>query len=99
MILFLEKFHIDIIFVALLGVAAFLFFLYNFLNVIKYKTISSSRSKKTLKSLAYLVSNICAITKKAFLNHIVNNGTYTESKISIDRTYLSDNSSVYIKKR
>lgn len=98
MIIFLENYHADKFFVALMGLAALVFVCLTLKNISITNKIINERSI-TFQGVAYLAEKACAFVKKVFLHHIVNNGTIITTDIVIDDNYLTDKSRAYLKKR
>lgn len=102
MLIFLEKYNMDEVFVVLMGVIAIVSFCITVMDIFVTKKILRQKigtTKIVLNGVAYLMEGSCAFAKKAFLNHIVNNGTSVSFDIVIDDSYLTDESNMYIKKR
>lgn len=98
MITFLENYHADRIFVALMGCSAFVLLCLTLKNI--FVTNKIMREKvMALQSLAFLVEKARAFVEKVFLEHIVNNGKIITSEIVIDDSYLTSYSSAYLKMR
>lgn len=102
MIMFLEKYNMDKVFVALMGVVAVIFFCITLKDILVTKRLLRQKmgiTKIVLDSMAYLVAKSRAFVKKTFLSQIVNNGNLISFDIVIDDSYLTNDSHAYIKKR
>lgn len=98
--------NIDKLFVGLLCVAAIVYLYYVYFEVFTSTEFKVRlQIKRAIKSFCGLMRSLRRsepIKSKSFLNHIVNNGDDPDElteKIVIDDCYLSENSSVYMKKR